>query len=122
MYIGPVFGLPFAKQMVSHSPRNLQRGYVFVPWVFQNRLSGLQCHSLPGSADRWTKRTIQQSSTGWDEPVFLNLISYIERGEVRPFVAQIFPLEHIADAQVEFLDKKHVSNFVFNSSAIGLLI
>ena len=50
--------------------------------------------------------------TAWDEPVFSNIISYIERGEVRPLVAKIFPLEQIADAQGEFLAKKHVGNFV----------
>lgn len=50
--------------------------------------------------------------TAWDEPVFPNLISYIERGEIRPLVAKTFPLERIADAQREFLEKKHVGNFV----------
>lgn len=50
--------------------------------------------------------------TAWDEPVFPNLISYIERDEIRPLVAKIFPLERIADAQREFLEKKHVGNFV----------
>ncbi|MHC4093506.1 MAG: alcohol dehydrogenase family protein [Planctomycetota bacterium] len=50
--------------------------------------------------------------TAWDEPVFPNLISYIERGELRPLVAKTFPLERIADAQREFLEKKHVGNFV----------
>jgi NADPH:quinone reductase-like Zn-dependent oxidoreductase len=50
--------------------------------------------------------------TAWDEPVFRNLISYIERGEIRPLVAKIFQLERIADAQREFLEKKHVGNFV----------
>lgn len=50
--------------------------------------------------------------TAWDEPVFGNLISYIERGELRPLVAKTFPLERIADAQREFLLKKHVGNFV----------
>ncbi|TKB26995.1 alcohol dehydrogenase [Desulfopila sp. IMCC35006] len=50
--------------------------------------------------------------TAWDEPIFSNLISYIERGEVRPLVAKIFPLERIAEAQREFLEKKHVGNFV----------
>lgn len=50
--------------------------------------------------------------TAWDEPVFPNLISYIERGELRPIVAKSFPLEQIADAQREFLKKKHVGNFV----------
>ena len=50
--------------------------------------------------------------TAWDEPVFPNLISYIQRGEIRPLVAKTFPLERIADAQREFLEKKHVGNFV----------
>ncbi len=50
--------------------------------------------------------------TAWDEPVFPNLVSYIENGEIKPLVAKIFPLEQIADAQKEFLEKKHVGNFV----------
>lgn len=50
--------------------------------------------------------------TAWDEPVFTNLVSYIENGEVRPLIAKVFPLERIADAQREFLEKKHVGKFV----------
>ena len=50
--------------------------------------------------------------TAWDAPIFSNLISYIEGGGLRPLVAKIFPLEEIADAQREFLMKKHVGNFV----------
>jgi NADPH:quinone reductase-like Zn-dependent oxidoreductase len=50
--------------------------------------------------------------TGWDEPVFPNLISYIERGEIRPLLAATYPLERIAAAQQEFLKKFHVGNFV----------
>ena len=50
--------------------------------------------------------------TAWDEPVFPNLIGYIERGEIRPIVAATFPLEHIADAQRAFLEKRHVGKFV----------
>jgi NADPH:quinone reductase-like Zn-dependent oxidoreductase len=50
--------------------------------------------------------------TGWDEPVFPNLISYIERGEIRPLLARTYPLENIAAAQQEFLKKSHVGNFV----------
>ena len=50
--------------------------------------------------------------TAWDEPVFPNLISYIERGELKPLVARIFPLERIVDAQHEFLEKRHVGKFV----------
>jgi len=50
--------------------------------------------------------------TAWDEPVFPNLVSYIRNGEVRPLVAKIFPLERIAEAQREFLEKKHVGKLV----------
>ena len=60
-YVRPGFGVPYAKQMVSHSPRNLQRGHLLVPRVVQNRLSGLQCRSLRSSADRRIKWIIQQS-------------------------------------------------------------
>jgi NADPH:quinone reductase-like Zn-dependent oxidoreductase len=50
--------------------------------------------------------------TAWDEPVFPNLIGYIERGEIRPVVAATFPLERIVDAQRAFLEKRHVGKFV----------
>jgi NADPH:quinone reductase-like Zn-dependent oxidoreductase len=50
--------------------------------------------------------------TAWDEPVFPNLIGYIERGELRPLVAKSFSLEQIAQAQLEFLEKVHVGKFV----------
>jgi NADPH:quinone reductase-like Zn-dependent oxidoreductase len=50
--------------------------------------------------------------TAWDEPVFSDLVALIERGEIRPLVAKTFPLEQIADAQREFLEKRHVGNFV----------
>jgi NADPH:quinone reductase-like Zn-dependent oxidoreductase len=50
--------------------------------------------------------------TAWDEPVFPNLIRYIEAGEIKPLVAKTFPLEDIALAQQEFLKKTHFGNFV----------
>jgi NADPH:quinone reductase-like Zn-dependent oxidoreductase len=50
--------------------------------------------------------------TAWDEPVFPNLISYIEKGEIRPLLAKSFPLEQIAEAQREFTKKNHVGKFV----------
>ena len=57
--------------------------------------------------------------TAWDEPVFPNIISYIERGELRPIVAKIVPLERIVDAQREFLKKKHFGNFVLIPPPLG---
>ena len=50
--------------------------------------------------------------TAWDEPVFPSLIGYIEREEIRPLVAGTFPLDKIVDAQVEFMRRRHVGNFV----------
>lgn len=50
--------------------------------------------------------------TAWDEPVFANLVGYIERGEIRPRIAKTFPLVDIVAAQREFLEKNHVGKFV----------
>jgi NADPH:quinone reductase-like Zn-dependent oxidoreductase len=50
--------------------------------------------------------------TAWDVPVFQNLISYIERGEIAPLLAGVFPLAKIADAQRAFMRKRHVGNYV----------
>jgi len=50
--------------------------------------------------------------TAWDEPVFPNLVSYIERGEIRPLLARVFSLDQIEQAQREFIDKKHVGKLV----------
>ena len=50
--------------------------------------------------------------TAWDEPVFPNLITYIERGEIRPLLAATFSLASIADAQRAFLQKRHVGKLV----------
>lgn len=50
--------------------------------------------------------------TAWDEPVFPNLISYIEHNQIRPLVAKTFDLADIAQAQQEFLEKQHVGKFV----------
>jgi len=51
-------------------------------------------------------------TTAWDEPVFPDLVSYIERGEIRPLVAKTYPMARIADAQRDFLEKRHVGKFV----------
>lgn len=57
--------------------------------------------------------------TAWDEPVFPNLVSYIEKGEIKPLLAKTFPLEKIIEAQSEFLEKKHVGKFVLIPPAIS---
>lgn len=44
--------------------------------------------------------------------VFANLVSYIERGEIKPVVAATFPLDRIVEAQQRFLEKRHVGKIV----------
>jgi NADPH:quinone reductase-like Zn-dependent oxidoreductase len=57
--------------------------------------------------------------TAWDEPVFPNLVSYIEKGEIKPLLAKTFPLNKIVEAQREFTEKKHVGKFVLIPPPIG---
>jgi NADPH:quinone reductase-like Zn-dependent oxidoreductase len=44
--------------------------------------------------------------------VFGNLVQLIEQGKILPLVDHVFPLEHIAEAQTLFLEKKHVGKMV----------
>jgi len=46
--------------------------------------------------------------------VFANLVSYIERGEVRPLVAATYDLSDIVKAQEAFLTKQHVGKIVLS--------
>jgi len=62
--------------------------------------------------DFYLKDLTMIGCTAWDEPVFPNLISYIERGEIRPLLAKTFPLDQIVEAQRVFTEKKHVGKFV----------
>jgi NADPH:quinone reductase-like Zn-dependent oxidoreductase len=47
-----------------------------------------------------------------DDEVFENLVSYIERGEIRPVVAKTYPLRDIAEAQTDFLSKRFTGKLV----------
>lgn len=49
--------------------------------------------------------------TAWAEPVFANLIGYIERDEIRPMLVKTFALQDMAQAQREFLNQTHVGKF-----------
>jgi NADPH:quinone reductase-like Zn-dependent oxidoreductase len=62
--------------------------------------------------DFYLKDLTMIGCTAWDEPVFPNLVTYIEKGEIRPLLANTFTLERIADAQRQFTEKKHVGKFV----------
>lgn len=62
--------------------------------------------------DMYLKDITLIGSTAWDAPVFPNLISHIERGEIRPLVADIYPLARIAEAQRAFQEKRHMGKIV----------
>lgn len=51
-------------------------------------------------------------STAQPREVFENLITYVERGEIRPVVADTFPLAEIGAAQQHFLGKSFVGKLV----------
>lgn len=44
--------------------------------------------------------------------IFSDLIGYIERGEVKPLLAQTYPLAELKMAQQAFIDKQHIGNIV----------
>ncbi|GAA3537795.1 alcohol dehydrogenase family protein [Zobellella aerophila] len=44
--------------------------------------------------------------------VFENLVGYIERGEIRPLIAKIYPLGQIVAAQEDFMAKKFIGKLV----------
>ena len=44
--------------------------------------------------------------------VFPNLVCYIERGEIKPLLAETYSLFDIAQAQEAFLTKRHVGKIV----------
>ena len=50
--------------------------------------------------------------TCWEENVFQNLISYIEKKEIKPLVSMVFKMENIIEAQKEFMKKKHIGKIV----------
>ncbi|WP_254445815.1 alcohol dehydrogenase family protein [Ruegeria arenilitoris] len=51
-------------------------------------------------------------STVIDPQVMLNLVKYIEAGEIKPALAATYPLEELRDAQAAFIAKKHTGNIV----------
>ncbi|WP_331775828.1 alcohol dehydrogenase family protein [Sulfurospirillum sp. 1612] len=48
--------------------------------------------------------------------VFSNLIKRIEKEEIRPLIAKVYPLFDIVTAQKEFLEKKHIGKIVLEVS------
>lgn len=49
-----------------------------------------------------------------DDVVFANLISYIERGEIRPHIGKVYPLERISAAQEHFISKTTCGKLVLS--------
>jgi NADPH:quinone reductase-like Zn-dependent oxidoreductase len=47
-----------------------------------------------------------------EDAVFEDLVSYIERGEIRPVVAKVYPLKDIVKAQEDFLSKRFTGKLV----------
>ena len=62
--------------------------------------------------DMYLKDISILGSTAWDEPVFPNLIGYVEREEIQPLLAQTYPLSDIVEAQKAFMKKEHIGKFV----------
>ena len=62
--------------------------------------------------DMYLKDLTLIGCTAWDAPVFPNLVSYIEKGEIRPLLADMYPLARIADAQKVFQEKRHIGKIV----------
>lgn len=67
--------------------------------------------------DMYLKDIALVGCTAWDEPVFPNLVSYIEADEIRPIIAATYPMERIADAQRAFGKKDHIGKIVLVPSS-----
>ena len=50
--------------------------------------------------------------TAQEEGVFEALIGHIERGEIKPLLAQTYPLSDLVQAQKDFLAKRHIGKLV----------
>ena len=58
-----------------------------------------------------------QGATVYAPQVFADLVGYIERGEVRPVVGGVYPLEEIRAAQQAFVAKGHIGSLVMTVSS-----
>ena len=47
-----------------------------------------------------------------EDRVFESLVSYIEKGQVKPLVSKTYPLQDIVEAQQDFIDKKYPGKLV----------
>lgn len=51
-------------------------------------------------------------STAQPDSIIHDVVGYIERGEIKPIVAQTFPMREIRSAQAAFMSKTHVGKIV----------
>ena len=51
-------------------------------------------------------------STFQPKSVFENLVSYIERGEIRPVVSKVYGFSQVAEAQTDFIEKRYPGKLV----------
>lgn len=58
-----------------------------------------------------------RGSTVTPVDVFRDVVSYIERGEVKPVLAATYPLDRLAEAQAAFLEKRFVGKIVIDIEA-----
>ena len=56
----------------------------------------------------YLKDLILMGSTRQEPSVFADLVGYIERGEIRPVVAESYALQYLKQAQEAFLEKSHM--------------
>ena len=62
--------------------------------------------------DMYLKDITLVGCTAWDAPVFPDLVSYIEKDEIRPLLAATYALDRIAEAQRAFQEKHHIGKIV----------
>ncbi len=48
--------------------------------------------------------------------IFKDIVSYIERGEIKPLLAKTYPLSQLREAQQAFVEKLHVGNIAITMS------
>ena len=53
-----------------------------------------------------------EGCTVFEPAIFRNLLAYIERGEIRPVVARVYPMKSIVAAQQDFIAKGHTGKIV----------
>ncbi len=67
----------------------------------------------------YLKDLVMHGATVMPVGIFAHLVGYIEKGEIRPLLAQQFDLRNIHEAQREFLKKNYFGNIVMQPPGIS---